>query len=245
MKITNYVAFDIETEALDREWIISLTKPFKPFIPARVKTGDCRTPENAAAKVALAKAKHEAEEQTYFDHAVERGALTPETGRVLSVGFWDPHDKPQLLLPHVFQPSNPDEIERRMIEAFWARWQGIMENQGLLLSWNGAGFDLPFLIRRSWILGVSIPRWVRRGKFFHDSHIDLMQTWVGHVPNQFIKLDLASRVLKIGSKCDQEVSGGQFAIYYRAGGEKRDMAIKYALRDLELTCRVGEIMLGI
>jgi hypothetical protein len=105
MKNISYVVFDIETEALDREWIISLTKPFKPFIAGRIKTGDCRTPEDAAAKVARAKAKHEEEQRIYFNHAVERGALTPETGRVLSVGFWDPHDKPQLLLPHVFQQS--------------------------------------------------------------------------------------------------------------------------------------------
>ena len=245
MKNTNYVAFDIETEALDREWIVSLTKPYKTFAPERIKTGDCKTPEAAAAKIDLAKAKHDQEEQAYFNHAVERGALTPETGRVISIGFWGARDKPQLLLPHLFQQTDPDEIERRMLEAFWSRWQGLLDDLGLLLSWNGAGFDLPFLIRRSWILGVPIPRWVRRGKFYHDSHVDLMQTWVGHVPNQFVKLDLAARVLKVGNKSEQEVSGGQFAVYYRAGGEKRDLAIKYALKDLELTGRVGEIMLGL
>ena len=245
MKNTHYIAFDIETEPLGREWILSLTKPFRPFVAERVKTGDCKTPETANAKIAVARAKHEAEAETYYKTAVERGALAPETGRVLSIGFFSPDERPRMLVPHLLTGSDPDEIERRMLAAFWARWHAVVHEGGMLLSWNGSGFDLPFILRRSWIQGIPVPNWARRGRHFHSSHVDLMQMWVGYSPHEFIKLDIAARVLGIGSKSEQEVTGARFAEYYHAGGDKRELAMRYALRDIELTARVGEIMLGL
>lgn len=239
-----YVAFDIETESLDRATVLSFTKPYKEFEPQRIKCGDCKTPDLAAAKIAVARAKHDEEERAYYEEQASRGALRPETGRVLSIGFWE-GSKPQLLLPHVITSDDPEETERRMLAAFWARWQALLDELGVLVSWNGEGFDLPFLIKRSWILRVPIPRWVRRGKWFHESHVDLMRVWTGYDPNGYVKLDHAARALRLGGKAEQEVDGGSFAPYYREGGAKRDLAIKYAVRDIELTARLGEIMLGL
>lgn len=248
MKPKHYVAFDIETESLARDVVLSFAKPFKEFEPARIKCGDCKTPDLAAAKIAVAKAKHEEEERAYYEEQASRGALHPETGRVLSIGFWE-KGRPQLLLPHLIDPSgtlDAEEVERRMLAAFWARWQALLDDLGLLVSWNGAGFDLPFLVKRSWILRVPYPRWVRpRGRHWHDSHVDLMQLWGNYDPHSYTKLDHAARALRIGGKAEQEVSGGSFAPYYREGGERRDLAIRYAIRDIELTARLGEIMLNL
>lgn len=248
MKPKHYVAFDIETETLPRDVVLSFTKPFKEFDGSKIKCGDCKTPDLAAAKIAVARAKHEEEERAYLDEQASKGALHPETGRVLSIGFWE-GGKPQLLLPHTVDPQgvlDPEEVERHMLAAFWARWQALLDNLGLLISWNGAGFDLPFLVKRSWILRVPYPRWVRsRGRHWHHSHVDLMQVWGNYDPHAYIKLDHAARALRIGQKNDQPLGGGDFAPFYRAGGEKRELAIRYAVKDIELTSRLAEIMLNI
>ena len=241
-----YVAFDIETESLPREHVLSFSKPFKVFEPSKIKTGDCKTDEAKACKIACAKSAHDAEEREYLDNAASRGALNPDTGRVLSIGFRDAIQH-QLLLPHLIDPTekaDPDKVEWHMLAAFWARWEGFRDS-GMLLSWNGAGFDLPFLVRRSWILKVPIPHWVRRGRWWDDSHVDLMRLWNNYDPNAYTKLDHAARVLGLGSKSDQEVSGGSFAPFYREGGAKRELAIRYAIKDLELTAALGERMLGL
>lgn len=243
-----FVAYDIETESLERDIVLSFSKPYKAFDPSKIKTGDCKTEEAKACKIACAKAGHEAEEKAYLDEQASRGALHPETGRVLSIGFWE-SGKPTLLLPHTIDPSgklDAEEVERRMLAAFWSHWQGLLDAMGILVSWNGAGFDLPFLVKRSWILRVPYPRWVRsRGRHWHDSHVDLMQLWGNYDPHAYIKLDHAARALRIGGKAEQEVTGGKFAEYYRAGGERRELAIRYAVKDIELTSRLGEIMLNL
>jgi DNA polymerase elongation subunit (family B) len=244
----SFVSFDIETEGLERDLVLSFAKPFKTFDASKIKIGDCKTEEARACKIACAKAAHDAEERAYLDEQASRGALHPETGRVLSIGFWE-GGKPTLLLPHTVDPNgnlDPEEVERRMLAAFWMRWQGLLDDRGQLISWNGAGFDLPFLQKRSWILRVPYPRWVRsRGRHWHDSHVDLMQLWGNYDPHAYIKLDHAARALRIGGKAEQEVSGGSFAPYYREGGERRDLAIRYAIKDIELTARLAEIMLNL
>ena len=42
------------------------------------------------------------------------------------------------------------------------------------------GFDLGFLIKRSWILGIPIPKSVMSGRFVSSVFVDLMQEWGLH-----------------------------------------------------------------
>jgi DNA polymerase elongation subunit (family B) len=54
-----------------------------------------------------------------------------------------------------------------------------------IVTWNGAGFDLPFIYRRAMILGVSpknfgappLTAWTKR--YDNDKHIDMMTVWAG------------------------------------------------------------------
>jgi predicted PolB exonuclease-like 3'-5' exonuclease len=43
-----------------------------------------------------------------------------------------------------------DDAERALLKSFWRRMSGVTQ----VATFNGAGFDIPFIMRRSWVLGV-------------------------------------------------------------------------------------------
>lgn len=220
------VAFDLETEGLDKNTILERTKRYPEFDPASVKTGDCRTGKEVDNKVHSARLKHQEDEQAYYEKAVSRGALAAETGRILAIAY----------LP--VQSDEPivdfDDDEVALLRRFWAGYRKVVRDRGLLIGHNIKNFDLPFLCRRSIICGVPIEAGIIRGRFFSDTFLDTMDYWAFGEFKRFITLDLLGEVLGIGGKSDQEVTGAEFAKFWRAGGEKRELAREYAALDVIL-----------
>ena len=131
--------FDIETGPLP---MAELTAMLPPFDPSEVKVGNLKDPEKVAEKIAQAREEHRA---NFFNKA----ALDPLTGRVLAIGVLDTLTEEAEVL------AVPEEA--RMLEWFWARCKGEMGRIETMIGFNSNLFDLPFLIRRSWRLGVQIP----------------------------------------------------------------------------------------
>lgn len=82
--------------------------------------------------------------------------------------------------------------ERKIVEAFWGY---INSNRPVLVSWNGRGFDMPVLLARALVHGVSASGWFAGNKFdryryrFAESHLDLMDQMSDHGAAKAMKLD--------------------------------------------------------
>jgi DNA polymerase elongation subunit (family B) len=122
-----------------------------------------------------------------------------------------------------------------MLTKFWDKVRYQVNSYGKIIGFNIVGFDLPYLIRRSWIHSVPICEGIKRGRYFSDTHVvDLAEIWRLGEKNTFISLDRLSRVLGTGEKSG---SGKDFAALLATD---REAALKYLANDLELTARLAK-----
>lgn len=229
------VVFDIETEGnADIELIQSINPPYPPFSPEWVKCGNCKTDAEKADKIETARFAHEEQEKAHWQEKLEKAALSAETGRIITIGYLPvgAYDNEAYL-------DDAGLDETKLLRRFWAGYEKVVRQRGRIVGWNSNGFDVPFIIKRSWILGVPVPSNVYRGKWISDTFIDLMQLWSVHEFRKFAKLDHCARVLGLGNKTDQACTGAQFAKWYR-DPQRHEQAKEYGLLDLVLTRKIYE-----
>lgn len=89
-------------------------------------------------------------------------ALTPEYGRIVAIGT----DQGTMICPD-------ENAEMAALENFWQEW--LSDRRLKVVGYNIIGFDIPFVITRSRILGVTTPHGLTVKKYGMDAVIDLMQ----------------------------------------------------------------------
>jgi hypothetical protein len=210
------IVFDSETAALPAEELEALIPGFDA---AEVKLGNTKDPDKVAAKIREAEAKH----REYF---FERAALDALTGRVLAIGWVDFDQGGEIQVMH-------DDDEAVLLRRFWALARGEQGRLNTLVGFNITGFDLPFLLRRSWKHGVEIPAGLRRGRYWSESVIDVREIW--NLGDRFAtgSLDTVAKHLGFGGKSG---NGSQFAALWTSD---RAAAIAYLVKDVDLTARVA------
>jgi DNA polymerase elongation subunit (family B) len=149
------------------------------------------------------------------------GAKDPLTGRVCAVGYAEDDNAPSLII----LPDEADLLRRT--------WALLSDRTGHLrcrvCGWNLAAFDLPFLTRRSWKLGVDVPAGLRAGRFWSNYVVDAMEVWSLGVKGDTASLDDAAKFFGLGGKLG---SGADFAALLVAD---RPAAERYLRQDIELT----------
>jgi hypothetical protein len=157
----SYVSFDIETIAdIDR------AKALMPkFDESEVKVGNLG-PDKAAQKIAELKARHEQD-------WLEKAALRAETARVALIGY-------EHLGSIEIVTCGGSMQEADVLSTWWHLCRGFLLSSNLapMVGYYSRYFDLPFLVRRSWILGVAVPSCIwgwKRG--LADEFIDLYDIW--------------------------------------------------------------------
>lgn len=214
------VAIDIETGPLSEA---ELRASMPAFDESEVKVGNFKDPEKIAAKIAEAKAAHE---RDYFD----RAALRADTGRVVAIGVG--YDVDGQFIQGVGRESNDFEDEALLLEWWWETFTEYADEGRAFVGFNLLNFDVPFLLRRSWLYGVQVPRSVfaSGGRYLNDRHfIDLMQVWQAGSRNDSISLDRLARFLGVGEK------NGSGADFHKLWESDRTKAIEYLANDLRLT----------
>jgi hypothetical protein len=217
---------DIETGPLPSE---ELTAMMPPFAPEEVKCG------NLKAEKAVEKRK--AAEAEYAAKFMERAALSPLTGRVLTIGYLSPG------FDHGDMIDTGDGHEEVMLHQFWAYANGAKKNKRRMIGHNIYGFDLPFLVRRSWKYGIPVPEWIlERGRYWSPVFIDTMQVWCVGGRDTFASLNTLARFFGVGGKPDG-VSGADFArMFLSEDPAERLTARSYLKNDLQITAAVAECM---
>lgn len=199
-----YIIFDIETGPLSDEEL-------KEAMPEFKAASNVKDPAKIQAQI-------DEKRQAW----IESAALNPESGKVLAIGY-------------KFSDS-PHEIvisgETSMLNDLWALWISAWSTY----TWAGhniMGFDFPFLIRRSWILGVHVPKSAAEMTQFRHPHVeDTMQIWSLGSKEDRISLDRLGKLLKVGQK---NGSGKDFAKVLEQDPKKAE---EYLLNDLQLTEKV-------
>lgn len=150
------VAIDIETMA-NPALVALLPEP-------EVALGNLKDPEKIASKTAEAK-----------DRQIKRAALDPHCSEVLAIGIANYLDDAGAIDAYVHMRVNKTaDDERRIIYEVW----DAVHNASQVVTFNGAGFDMPFLLRRSLLLNITPPR-IELNKYrvtsADSSHLDLCE----------------------------------------------------------------------
>jgi predicted PolB exonuclease-like 3'-5' exonuclease len=124
----------------------------------------------------------------------------------------------------VWSLGDPDAGEAELLRRFF---DGIDRFTPLLVSWNGAGFDLPVIHYRSLLHGIAAPRYWDTGREdrdfkwnnylsrYHERHTDLMDVLSGYQPRAAARLDEVAGMLGFPGKMG--MSGAQVWDSYQAG----------------------------
>lgn len=235
------IVFDIETGPLPGDQLAAIMPPFNE---EDVAVGNLKDPLKIHEKISKARENHE----TSF---IERAALSACTGIVKAIGVGDDNECCLWIWGDGVDQGPPDlldgaedcfvqgfEGERHLIQQFWAHLDRCASEN--VVGHNIHGFDMPFLIRRSWLLGVDVPREVMNGRYIAPRFIDTMAVW-GCGGRDYIKLDVIAKALGLAGKPD-DCSGADFARMFDAGGEERITALKYLCNDLGMTRHVAVAM---
>ena len=204
------IVFDIETGPMPED---ILTRQMPRFSAP----GNWKDEDKIAAKI-------KEQEENY----IKKAALSAQTGQVLAIGLangtkvdiWD-----------VNQYS-----EREIIGAFW----DAISEAGPTKRWIGfniKGFDLPFLIRRSFFYGITPSATPRLGRFWDERFIDLMELWQCGNREQTISLSALS--VFFGGEPKAE-SGTDFHCWIK---EDPARAQTYLIKDLAITAEAAARML--
>ena len=246
MERTTPIIFDIETGPLDPEEIERLTPPFEPsakdrravmeeFDPLSVRHGRTKDPDKLTAQIETARERHATDaaaaikridqaRSDYMQRMMDDAPLSPLTGHVLAIGYRS--DKARI----------DGRDERSILVRFWDVVKTCRDRGRLMIGFNIVGFDLPFLVRRSWILGLQWPHdIIDRDRFWSPIFVDLMERWRLGLRGDFVSLDTLARGLRIGSK-PEGVDGGQF---HNLWTNDRPEAEKYLLNDLDMTWQLA------
>lgn len=158
--------FDIETQA-NPEALESAPEP--------KAAGNLKDPEKIVADIASKKAE-----------LIERAALDPDYGKILSIGWaTDPDTKDMTVLVTGEKDSMEVEMtESMVIDSFWSALDNC---QGACVGFNIISFDLPYIMRRSMALGIKPPLVPFMARFRTEPITDLYPIMYGWQPGKGLK----------------------------------------------------------
>jgi DNA polymerase III epsilon subunit-like protein len=127
-----------------------------------------------------------------------------------------------------------------LLEQWWCEFYLPAIKMGYdMVGHNILEFDVPFLVKRSWMLGLDVPDSVWHGKWLSPFLVDTMDKWkCGSRQGQYNSLDDIARALGVGKKTEG-MNGGDFHRLYFGTVPQRDEAMNYLKNDVELTRSVA------
>jgi len=250
------IVWDIETGPLDKSTVLARTPDFKPperpgdFDPSAVKLGNLKDEAKIAAKIEAEREKHDrtvanyekniaAAKEVHESEAMEKAALSPITGEVLAIGY----KSAKGTLMRIAGQDHDRLTEADLISEFWERYQNCIAPARKLVGHNIFGFDLPFLINRSWVLDITVPKGViDRDRFWNERiFVDTMKRWSLGRYGEWVKLDTLSQLFG-GTGKPEGVTGAMFADLIKGNEEEKKAAVDYLFNDLEMTWKVAVAM---
>lgn len=193
-------------------------------------------------------AEKEKDDQTKnekVDEAIRYTSLYPFTAKVISIGIYDLEKEKSYVY---YESIEKDEwqndeknihykgvTEEEMISSFWR----IVDTVDRVVTFNGRGFDVPFMNLRSAMLKIKPSKNLMTNRFDKKLHIDLLDqlTYFGIIRK--FNLDFYCHAFGISSPKAHGISGMDVKNLYEAGRIK-DIAI-YCGEDILATANLYNI----
>jgi hypothetical protein len=189
------------------------------FNPESVLVGNLKDGDKIKAKIEDAR-----------NRFVADSALSPLTGMVLAAGFLHQDD----LQPSIYVGDEATVVGHALdiiSEAIYRR--------DLVIGFCSLTFDLPYLVKRAWRLGIGAKlNILRESRYWSPCLIDLRDKWQMGDRQAPGSLDTIGRFLGVGQKSG---SGADFADLLK---RDPDAAQEYLANDLRLTRAIGERLLA-
>jgi len=172
-------------------------------------------------------------------HLHTRTGLYPMYGSVLTIGFMDYTQKTGQVLyvssDHTqYQINNFKSVsfatEAEMLKAFWE----LCGQFDRFVTFNGSGFDFPFLAYRSAVNRIVVP-FETNGQ--GEKFVDLSHKF--RMNSRSFKLEVICKSLGITNPKQDGVSGMEVANLYKQG--RMEEIVKYVSRDVTATSELYEI----
>jgi DNA polymerase elongation subunit (family B) len=180
--------------------------------------------------------------------AMQKMALSPLTGQVLAVGMVNP-DTDQGRVYHQGKESRQELSadglvefvpmeEAEILREFWRT----IPHFNQVITFNGRGFDGPFLMLRSAILGIRPTRNLVPYRYSHADHCDLLDQLTFYGATRKFSLDFYCRAFGIRSPKSEGISGEDMETLASAG-RYREIA-EYCLGDVRATAELFRRWVG-
>lgn len=216
------IIFDLETVAQDHDILLSRLPEWD------IEEAKTRVPKNYKKPEAISEWL-EQDKANWGKDLIEKAALSPETGRIALAGFWK-HGE--------YTPLMGDE-KHLLSSCFTIITGNINQNRERLFGWNLHGYDIPFMVKRAWMLGILVPRSIFDpcSRYPVSSEIiDAMKVWqAGSYKAPFTSLNNA--LLACG--LDGKGNGADFGKLWESD---REAAIEYQRQELNQQAKLYERM---
>jgi uncharacterized protein YprB with RNaseH-like and TPR domain len=171
--------------------------------------------------------------------AVQKLSLYPTTAQIITIGMLNPDTgraKIMFQADETYDYSSEDQQvqfasgnEREILEQFWQD----IGHYNQFITFNGRGFDCPFLMLRSAILQIQPTRNLMPYRYDASIHCDLLEQFTFYGALRKFNLDFYCKAFGIESPKTQGITGLDMK---RLVEEKRFKEIaEYNLRDLKAT----------
>ncbi|MCI0469741.1 MAG: ribonuclease H-like domain-containing protein [Nitrospirae bacterium] len=165
-------------------------------------------------------------------------SLNPLTAEIIAIGMLNPDtDKGSVFFqargdaPLLFEEDNirfESATEKNIIEKFWA----IIKSYNQFITFNGRGFDCPFIMIRSAAKRIKPIRELMPNRY-GDTHIDLMDQFTFYGAFKRFSLDMLCKGFNIKSPKSDGITGCEVKDAFNAG-RYVDIA-RYCAGDLRAT----------
>lgn len=179
------------------------------------------------------------------DDAVRYMSLYPFTAKAVAIGIYDVEKEKSYVY---YESSNGEEwsspeknvsykgvTEPEMLRSFWR----IIEATDQVITFNGRGFDVPFLMFRSALNKIKPTKNLMGNRFDITTHIDLLEQFTFFGITRKFNLDFYCNAFGIRSPKSKEVSGMEVKNLYDAG-KIREIAV-YCGDDIYATYQLYKI----
>ncbi len=165
--------------------------------------------------------------------------LWPLTGQIVAISLFNPDtEKGQVFFQapdKKIEPFSENGIdfeaggEKVILEGFWQT----IENYNQFVTFNGRGFDCPYIMLRSAVLKVEPTKNLMPPRYSADYHIDLMDQLTFYGAGRRFSLDAYCRALGIASPKKDGLSGDKVSQYFKDG--KYEEIARYCAADTRAT----------
>lgn len=245
--------FDIETGSLPLPELKNILPAYDPasigphpgrFNEADVKLGNLKDQDKIREKIEAAKKKHEEAvekyeldqqngEANYWVGIQSRAAMSALTGQVVAIGYKSAKNSV------IIGQGEKNHTELTILKDFWNRYSALRAETRHVIGFNITEFDIPFIVQRSFILGVDVPKSVfSQGKYLDSIFIDLRKVWGAGLWKAEGTLDAICKACRLGKKTE-DVSGAEFAGLW-LNPETREKARGYLANDIEMTWALAD-----